>query len=48
MKDRNKYFEQFKPIRNQLRQFNVFETLAVIREYAIAFDSKKKGKEVYK
>lgn len=42
MKDRNKYFEQFKPIRNQLRKFNVFESLAVIREYAVAFDSKKK------
>lgn len=41
MKDTNKYFEQFKPIRNQFRQFNVFESLAVIREYAVAFDSKK-------
>lgn len=41
MKDRNKYFEQFKPIRNQLRQYNLFDSLAVIREYAVAFDSKK-------
>ncbi|MDD4292923.1 MAG: hypothetical protein PHV09_08740 [Bacteroidales bacterium] len=47
MKDKNKYFEQFKPIRNQFRQFNVFESLAVIREYAIAFDSKKERRFLY-
>jgi len=41
MKDKNKYFEQFKPIRNQLRRFNLFDSLAVIREYVVAFDSKK-------
>jgi len=41
MKDRNKYFEQFKPIRNQFRQFNLFDSLAVIREYVVAFDTHK-------
>lgn len=38
------YFESFKPIRNRLRGFNVFDTLAVIRKYV---DASASGKNQY-
>lgn len=30
------YFENFKPIRNKLRELNIFDTLNILREYALS------------
>lgn len=37
--EKNKYFEDFKPIRNKLRELNLFDSLEVLRQYALIQNS---------
>lgn len=37
--EENKYFKDFKPIRNKLRELNLFDSLKVLRQYALIQNS---------